>query len=194
MERIFVEIACPPYATRSIGIPAPTEYAVSNMTARASSVCCATSVSMEPKIGPAQGAHITPIITPIKNPPAFPLPAFCPARFAASISFEKRPMTLSNKTGHIMEIPKIASTTAAKFLSIFGESPRFCTRKLSASPKSAKVSTNPSVMKIGRVLFCCPTEAPRSMGKGRSMHGAASVRTPARIARRISITLFYVFL
>ncbi len=71
------------------------------------------------------------------------------------------------------------------FLKMFELKPM---RRVKNERKSAaieKINIKPSTMKRGLVLLVCPTEVPRRIGNRGKIQGAAIVKMPAKMAKKI---------
>lgn len=152
------------------------------MEARASSVCVAIRVRIEPSIGPAQGVQIMPKISPKIKPPKFPLPALLESPRALVESGTSFWVRSSNGFGQSIKAPNRIKATTEMFLSVSGAIFRLWTMNERVKPVIENITIKPRAIKSGLVLLFCPTLAPSKIGKRGSMHGAPTVRMPARMA------------
>ena len=140
--------------------------------------CSAAPVKMRPRIGPAQGAHNSPVATP--STAEDQTLSFWPSR---SVSREPSAtngrVIRSESCGNMSAIPKTASSASA------AQRPTAFARTAQPPPTAARVATIANVAampaSIGRVerMKLRPARA-KTKGRTGRMHGERMVRMPPK--------------
>lgn len=165
-------------------MPAPNAYATSRAPACARFCFAATSVTIDPRIGPAHGVQTSPSDVPSRKPlqsfGCIVLVCGC-ARFTKGSSLAN---TIVCNRGNSITSPNDPMTNVAITRKTFGESGEYVPRIAKIMANSENDRTNPRTMNSGRAECERAVDVPRMMGKRGRMHGPAIVTTPASSAKR----------
>src|SRR6516225_6957106 len=179
-ERFIAANARPPTARASArDVAAPAAYANSNSDVVMLAPFRAAPVKMRPNIGPAHGAHKTPVATPSRNEGS--TAASCAPTELESLApkFTNGLMARSARLGKISVNPKAARTTMAIARPYWFAS----TTHPPATAANVAIAANVTAMptNIGRPLFAKGRSArANTNGSTGRIQGLMMVRTPPR--------------